>query len=194
MERGNGIWQKIGYSGRTARFSYFWFMIFGGYNLMDKNVVEFLIKAKKATYADLSEILNLQKLSYQSEAKLLNDYSIQPLTQTLNDLQNEFKKYKTGIILKLINEENNQIIGSVRAHERNNRVYIGKLIVHPDYQNKGFGTKLLNEIETYFENKTFEIFTSIKSEKNLNIYKENGYKEFKREKATGDYELIFLEK
>jgi RimJ/RimL family protein N-acetyltransferase len=194
MERGNGIWQKIGYSGRTARFSYFWLMILGGYNLMDKNVVEFLIKAKKATYADLSEILNLQKLAYQNEAKLLNDYSIQPLTQTLNDLQNEFKKYKTGIILKLINEENNQIIGSVRAHERNNRIYIGKLIVHPDYQNKGFGTKLLNEIETYFENKTFEIFTSSKSEKNLNIYKKNGYKEFKKEKGGNNFEFIYLEK
>jgi len=146
---------------------------------------------KKAIYEDLAEILNLQKLAYQSEAKLLNDYSIQPLTQTLIELQNEFNKY---IILKLINDENNQIIGSVRAREENNRVYIGKLIVHPDFQNKGFGTKLLNTIESYFENKTFELFTSSKSEKNLNIYKKNGYKEFKREKGSNNFEFIHLEK
>ncbi|MCL1958264.1 MAG: GNAT family N-acetyltransferase [Spirochaetes bacterium] len=146
---------------------------------------------KKAIYEDLAEILNLQKLSYQSEAKLLNDYSIQPLTQTLIELQNEFNKC---IILKLINDENNQIIGSVRAREENNRVYIGKLIVHPDFQNKGFGTKLLNAIESYFENKTFELFTSSKSEKNLNIYKKNGYKEFKREKGSNNFEFIYLEK
>jgi len=152
------------------------------------------MEIKKAIYEDLSEILNLQKLAYQSEAKLLNDFSIQPLTQTLIELQNEFNKNKSGVILKLINEKNNQIIGSVRANEENNRVYIGKLIVHPDYQNKGYGTKLLNTIETYFENKVFELFTSSKSEKNLHLYKKNGYKEFKREKSENNYEFVYLEK
>jgi len=144
----------------------------------------------KAKYEDLAEILNLQKLAYQSEAELLNDYSIQPLTQTLTELQNEFNN---GIVLKLI-EENNQIVGSVRAHEENNRVYIGKLIVHPDFQNKGFGIELLNTIESYFEKKTFELFTSSKSEKNLNIYKKNGYKEFRREKGSNNFEFIYLQK
>ena len=152
------------------------------------------MKTKKAIYEDLSEILNLQILAYQSEAKLLNDFSIQPLTQTLIELQNEFNKNKTGIILKLINEKNNQIIGSVRAHEENNRVYVGKLFVHTDYQNKGYGAKLLNAIETCFKNKAFELFTSSKSEKNLHLYKKNGYKEFKREKGGNNYEFVFLEK
>jgi len=152
------------------------------------------MEIKKAVYEDLAEILNLQKLAYQSEAKLLNDYSIQPLTQTLIELQDEFNKYNTGVILKLINDEDNRIIGSVRSHEGNDRVYIGKLIVHPDFQNRGFGTKLLKAVESYFENKTFELFTSGKSEKNISIYKKNGYKEFKREKGKNNLELIYLEK
>ena len=107
----------------------------------------------KAAYEDLPEILNLQKLAYLSEAKLVNNYSIQPLTQTLIELQNEFDKI---IILKLFDEENNKVIGSIRAYEENGRVYIGKAIVHPDYQNKGFGTKLLKTIETFYVNKIFE--------------------------------------
>jgi len=152
------------------------------------------MEIKKAVYEDLSEILDLQKLAYQSEAKLINDYSIQPLTQTLTEIQNEFNKNNTVVVLKLINNENKRIIGSVRAYEEKTRVYIGKLIVHPDFQNKGLGTRLLNEIETYFPNKIFELFTSSKSEKNLNIYKKNGYKEFKRKKGGDNYELIFLEK
>jgi ribosomal protein S18 acetylase RimI-like enzyme len=149
---------------------------------------------KKAMYEDLVEILDLQKLVFLSEAKLLNDYSIQPLTQTLAELQNEFVKFDKGIILKLIDDENNQIIGSVRAYEINDRVYIGKLIVHPDHQNKGFGTDLLKAIETYFENKIFELYTSNKSEKNLYLYKKSGYKEFKREKTAEGYDFVFLEK
>ena len=144
----------------------------------------------KASYNDLHKILRLQKLAYLSEAKLVNNYAIQPLTQTLDELENEFDK---NIILKLVNE-NNEIIGSVRAYEENNRVYIGKLIVHPDYQNKGLGTKLLKTIETYFENKSFELFTSSKSDKNLRLYEKNGYKEFARQKISEGLEIVFMEK
>ncbi|MDR2718955.1 MAG: GNAT family N-acetyltransferase [Treponema sp.] len=147
----------------------------------------------KASFEDLSEILDLQKLAYLSEAKLHNNYSIQPLTQTLEELQSEFIKYKEGIILKLIDKDN-KIIGSVRAHEKNDRVYIGKLFVHPDNQGKGYGTNLLKAIETFFQNKTFELFTSGKSERNLYLYKKLGYKECKRENISGNMEMIYLEK
>jgi GNAT superfamily N-acetyltransferase len=129
-------------------------------------------------------------LAYLSEAKLVNNYSIQPLTQTIEELETEFDK---SIILKLL-DENNEIIGSIRAYEENDRVYIGKLMVHPDCQNKGLGTKLLKTIETYFENKSFELFTSSKSERNLYIYKKNGYKEFTRQKISEGLEIVFMEK
>jgi ribosomal protein S18 acetylase RimI-like enzyme len=133
----------------------------------------------------------LQKLAYLSEAKLLNNYSIQPLTQTLNELEKEFDK---NIILKLVDDKSYEIIGSIRAYEDNNRVYIGKLIVHPDYQNKGYGVNLLKTIETFYKNKTFELFTSSKSEKNLKLYIKNGYKEYKRQKVSEDLEFVFMEK
>jgi len=145
----------------------------------------------KANFEDLPKILHLQKLAYLSEAKIHNNYSIQPLLQTLDELEMEFEKI---IILKLMDDENNEIIGSIRAYEENNRVYIGKLMVHPDYQNKGIGKILLKNMETLFPNKTFELFTSSKSEKNLYIYKKNGYKEFKRQKTLDNIEIIFLEK
>ena len=146
---------------------------------------------KKVTHEDLSSILHLQKLAYLSEAKLLNNYSIQPLTQTLEELEKEFSK---GIILKIEDGMTNEIIGSIRSYEENDRVYIGKLMVHPDYQNRGIGTKLLKIIETYYKNKTFELFTSNKSEKNILLYKKNGYNEYKRKTVSENLELIFMEK
>ena len=145
----------------------------------------------KAKFEDLPQILELQKLSYLSEAEIHNNYSIQPLIQTLDELEIEFKK---NTILKLLDNKNNEIIGSIRAYEENNRVYIGKLIVNPDYQNRGFGTNLLKTIETIFPNKIYELFTSSKSEKNLYLYKKYGYKEFKRQKTPDNIEIIFLEK
>ena len=77
----------------------------------------------KATKEDLSEILQLQYLSYQSEAKLLNNFDIPPLKQTLQEVQNE---YDNGTILKVL-DDNNRIIGSVRGYIENGTLYIGKL-------------------------------------------------------------------
>jgi len=149
------------------------------------------MEIEKATFEDLPKILDLQKLAYMSEANLLNYYTIQPLTQTLEELENEFNKHT---ILKLVDEKSNAIIGSVRAREENGRVYIGRLFVHPRYQKKGFGTNLLKAIEELYQGKTFELFTSGKSEKNLKLYVKNGYKEFKRQKVSGGLEFVFMEK
>jgi ribosomal protein S18 acetylase RimI-like enzyme len=103
------------------------------------------------------------------------------------------KEFENCTILKLV-KNNNEIVGSIRAYVKNERVFIGKLIVHPDFQNQGHGTKLLNAIETYYECKTFELFTSTESVKNIYLYKKNGYKEIKQEKGSGNIIFVFLEK
>ena len=40
-----------------------------------------------------------------------------------------------------------RIIESVRACSREGTCYIGRVMVHPDFQNRGIGTRLMNEIE-----------------------------------------------
>ncbi|NLM59463.1 MAG: GNAT family N-acetyltransferase [Clostridium sp.] len=143
-----------------------------------------------ALISDLEEILALQKLAYRSEAEICNDFSIPPLLQTIEDIKNEYA-YKT--FLKAV--DSGRIIGSVRANVNNNSCYIGKLIVHPDYQNKGIGTALMNSIENYFMGcERYELFTGQKSVKNLYLYKKLGYKVFKEEKISEKLALVYLEK
>ncbi len=120
----------------------------------------------KANYEDLPEILRLQQLAYQSEAALFGNQDIPPLKQTLDEV---IEEYNNGIILKMVTE-NNIIIGSVRAKENNGTVYIGKLMVHPDYRGHGYGTKLLKEIERTFPRKRYELFTSTRSMDNIQLY------------------------
>ena len=143
----------------------------------------------KATENDLPTILTLQKLAYQSEAELVGDYSISPLIQTLDGIKDDFTN---GIFLKAV--ENSEIIGSVRVHFSENTLYIGRLIVAPAHQNKGIGTALLCAAETLYPKARCELFTSEKSERNLYLYKKNGYKEFKREPLNENYNFVFLEK
>ena len=147
------------------------------------------IKISKSKVTDAEEILRLQYAAYQSEAVLNNDFTIQPLTQTIDELRAE---YETRIVLKATLD--NKIIGSVRAYAEGDTVYIGKLIVHPDHQGKGLGKRLLAMIESKFLNKRYELHTSQKSERNLHIYEKAGYKRFKEETSDSGLTFIYLEK
>ena len=116
-----------------------------------------------ALESDLEEILALQKLAYISEAEICNDFSIPPLLQTIEEIKEE---YRNRVFLKVIND--GKIVGSVRAHMQDDTCYIGKLIVHPGFQNNGIGTTLLREIENHFKTcKRYELFTGRNSVRNF---------------------------
>lgn len=149
-----------------------------------------MILIEKAQKYDCKEILELQYLAYQSEAKLFGNMDIPPLKQTVEEVYDEFEK---GTILKAV-DENGGIIGSVRAYQEGGTVYIGKLMVHPKMQGKGIGTKLLLEIENEYPNQRYELFTSTKSISNIRLYKRLGYEIFKEEVVSPQLQFVYLQK
>ena len=144
----------------------------------------------KAGKEDLKEILELQYLAYQSEAALFGNKDIPPLTQTLDEVIDE---YNEGLILKMT-DESGVIIGSVRAKEKDGTVYIGKLMVRPDHQKKGYGRRLLLEAERYFPGKRYELFTSTRSKDNILLYESAGYKEFMQKAVDDELVFVYMEK
>ena len=147
------------------------------------------MKICKANNDDLPEILALQYLAYQSEAELFKTRDIPPLKETLDELKVEFEN---GVILKLTTD--NEIIGSVRASLNDGTAYIGKLMVHPDYRRQGFGSKLLCEIENYFPNARYELFTSTKSIDNIRLYRKLGYEIFDRKEISDELIFVYMQK
>ena|SRR6476661_2662116 len=162
---------------------------------------EIEIEIKQASLEDAETILRLQMQAYLSEAEIYNDYSIPPLIQSFNDIKQEFLQQ---VFLKAIQkrnenekevEEEARIIGSVRAHLEKGTTYIGRLIVKPEYQNRGLGTRLLYAIEEHFKlANRYELFTGDKSARNLHLYKKLGYHEFKRIHVNDQITMVFLEK
>ena len=143
-----------------------------------------------ATIEDAEELLALQKLCFQNEAALYKDNNIPPLTQTLADLQQEFA---SSHVLRIVLD--GKIIGSVRAKLAADTCHIGRLIVHPNYQGRGLGTRLMSAIEREFgAAKRFEIFTGTRSLTNLNLYAHLGYGEVRRVTVSAHLELVFLQK
>lgn len=143
-----------------------------------------------ANVNDAPEILLLQKLAYQSEAKIYNDFTIPPLVETLDELKMIFKSH---IFLKATID--GKIVGSVRAFEKNGSGYIGRLIVNPEFQTQGIGVKLLLEIERRCTaSGRFELFTGNKSLRNIHFYKKAGYSEFKTLPTSEKLNLVYFEK
>ena len=150
---------------------------------MDVNIV-------RANIDDLPAILELQKLAYQKEAILYDDWTIPPLTQTLSEIQAEFEKI---VFLKAQWEA--QIVGSVRALFDSGTCKIGRLIVHPDYQRKGIGSLLMKTIEASFPNaKRFELFTGTKSADNIRLYQKLEYEEYRQQDLSHRVRIVFMEK
>jgi ribosomal protein S18 acetylase RimI-like enzyme len=146
---------------------------------------------QQANVDDAEEILALQKLCYLSEAEIYSDYTIPPLIDTLDMIKDAFGKY---FFLKVTKK--GKIIGSVRGRISSpGTCYIGRLIVHPDFQNQGIGTKLMIEIEKIFHKcHRWELMTGQLSTKNIKLYKKCGYETFKTEKLTPHLTLVFMEK
>lgn len=149
------------------------------------------IKVIRATVEDAEEILSLQKLAYQSEAEIYNDYTILPLHETVKDVEQAFG---THHILKAVNEKN-EIVGSVRGKHEEGTTTIGKLMVHPSAQNQGLGRKLMTAIEQALPATTYKLFTGSKSEKNLALYQKLGYEIVSHAQLPGEATVFaFLEK
>ncbi len=143
-----------------------------------------------ATQKDAKQILDLQKKAYQQEARIYNDFKIPPLTQTLDEITAEFE---THVFLKAVGSAH--ITGSVRACSAGTTCFIGRLIVHPDHQGKGVGTKLMAAIEGRFKKcRRFELFTGSKSHQNIRLYKRLGYIPYARKKIHSGLTLIYLDK
>ncbi|KUL46242.1 acetyltransferase [Streptomyces violaceusniger] len=147
-----------------------------------------------ATADDAEQILKLQYLCYQGEAELYGDYSIEPLTQSLDDLRAELSG---GCVL--VARLGAEVVGSVRGVvDDKGTAAIGKLIVHPRMQRHGLGGRMLAAIEERLTEeraaKRYRLFTGHRSEGNLRLYRRYGYAQVGTEEVNRRLSLVTLEK
>lgn len=130
------------------------------------------VRFEKATKADAEEILRIQKSAFQSEAVIHDNFNIPPLVQTLNSVQADFSSYDFyKALLK------GQIVGAIKVKLLDkHKLWIVRLVVDPDYQNRGIGKFIMSEIESKYRFvKIFELYTGEKSKRNIQFYKTLGY-------------------
>jgi ech hydrogenase subunit C len=146
---------------------------------------------ERAAKRDVPEILALQKIAFQNDAEIYGDDSLPALEQTLPEIEAEFDRM---IFLKTV--VNGKIVGSIRGHVDGTTAHINRCIVHPYFQRRGIGRRLLGDIEKLFppEVTRFETFTGHKSKRNLFIYEKLGYQVFKTEPFLPTVQRVFMQK
>lgn len=172
---------------------------------------------EKAAREDLPAILDVQKKAFLEVARFFQLKTLPPLEQTLESVAGEFEN---GTILKAMvkqrlvvtdkpdsrlhtlkgtsgnDREETIIVGSVRAHQKDDTCYIGKLVVLPEYQNRGIGKAVMREIENQYRRtvRRYEIFTGSRDPRNRYLYDQLGYKPFRTERINEELTFVYMEK
>ena len=137
----------------------------------------------------MPQILALQKATFESEARLVENWDIPPLTQTHENLVEE---RRTGVILKVLDGQT--LAGTVRARIAEGTAHIGRLAVLPQWQGRGYGSALMTAILSATKAARYELFTSAKSERNLRLYEKFGFVPYKKGQTANGVEMVWLEK
>lgn len=145
---------------------------------------------EKAQQSDLAEILCVQKAAFSTIAAFLKIPTLQPMTQTLEEIQDE---YDSWIFLKYT--LNGHIVGSVRAIIDHDHIcHIGKLVVLPEYQNAGIGKALMHDVHERFKSsKTFQLFTGKNVNHIVDFYHKLGYAQMYTKTMNGII-MVFMER
>ena len=135
------------------------------------------------------ELLTLQRAAYVTEAQLYDDIRLPALVQTPDELADELARSSCLAALA-----GSRLVGAVRTRERDGVLHVGRLVVAPDLQGRGIGTRLLLAAERSTALPRATLFTGARSDANLRLYRRHGYVETAREPVRPGLELVHLVK
>ncbi|WP_135458209.1 GNAT family N-acetyltransferase [Mycobacterium sp. DL99] len=146
---------------------------------------------------DAGELLTLQRAAYVTEAQAHDDLSLPPLMQSLDELTTELAK--PAVAAFGLRDDAQRLIAAVRVYlfpADPHTAELGRLVVAPDMQGRGRGSRLLELVEGRLPEQVTDLrlFAGERSLGNLRLYSRFGYQETHRTPTPGGYALVHLTK
>ncbi len=141
--------------------------------------------------ADVGEVLTLQRAAFVTEAQIYADPTLPALIQTYDELARELAA-GPALAARL----GHRMVGSVRGRQDGAVLRINRLVVAPDMQGRGIGSRLLAALEAAAPASVqrFTLFTGHLSTANLRLYQRHGYVVVNRDQLSPDVILVQLAK
>ena len=92
--------------------------------------------------------------------------------------------------------EHGTIAGFAVFYRRGDHVHLENVAVHPDFQKRGHGVRLIAHVEQFAAEagaKAVELYTNVKMTENLSLYPSLGYEETGRRHEDG-FDRVFFRK
>ena len=146
---------------------------------------------------DAGELLTLQRAAYVTEAQAHDDVSLPPLMQSLDEVVSELAQ--PDVIAFGLRDDSQRLVAAVRVYlsaTDPHTAELGRLVVAPDMQGRGRGSRLLELVEERLPEQVtdLQLFTGERSLGNLRLYSRFGYQETHRTATPGGYSLVHLAK
>ena len=148
------------------------------------------MKIELATIQDVHAIIDLHRKAFGPLCEELGWKDALPLTESLEHAYEEFTKCTT---LKVQNEEG-VIVGSVNGAVTDDSLYIGRLMVLPEYQQQGIGKLLFRESQSRLPHNRAWLCTCQQVRPPYEFYLREGFKPYKSEMVGPGLTWAYLEK
>ena len=155
-----------------------------------KHKTDKIMRIELATIEDVQALLDLQHKAFGSLCEELDWNDAPPLTETLEHVREEFAQCTT---LKVLNDEG-RIIGSVYGSVTDGSLYIGRLMVLPEYQQQGMGKQLFREIQRLLPHHRAWLCTCKQVRPPYEFYLREGFRPYKDEIVGPGLTWVYMEK
>ena len=148
------------------------------------------MKIELATIQDVPELQELQRKAFGPQCIELGWEDAPPMTESLEHAYEEFAQCTT---LKVKNEDG-RIIGSIRGNVTDGSLYMGRLMVLPEYRQQGIGKQLFREIQRLLPHNRAWLCTCKQVPAPYEFYLREGFRPFKSEVVGSGLTWVYMEK
>ena len=148
------------------------------------------MRIELATIQDVPELQELQHRVFGPQCIELGWEDAPPMTESLEHAYEDFAQCTT---LKVQDEEG-RIIGSIRGHVTDGSLYMGRLMVLPEYRQQGIGKQLFREIQRLLPHNRAWLCTCKQVPAPYEFYLREGFRPYKDEIVGPGLTWVYMEK
>ncbi len=154
-------------------------------------ILKMNIKIIRTRLEEVEILLEIQKEAFQPDLELYQDFDSNPAVEPIDRLKLKVERYYYYTIFI-----DGKIVGGIDIRPlEENHYRLNRIFLHPNFQDKGYGSKIIKIIEDEFPfAKKWSLDTPFKNFRNHHFYEKLGYRKVGEHKVTEKLTLFDYEK